>query len=301
MRTAHLLLTLAIVVAVPGCGCLAMTYHDVAAWTDRHWSAEKAWRARKWMYANIPCRRSFKTGFKAGYRFANGGYDSCEPPQLRHYWRVNGLTESERQNAQAWSDGFTHGTVAAQQDHAVGPSAFEMAAMQPPAGVPDVRYLTPPQAPNAMDEGAGHEFSPTVPPPTPYEVPPTRRESRYAPNTMPPSPSRGVEMAPPPPAPGVEMVPPPSTQPPSGVPAPNAVPQPFAPPGGALAPGFRVPPSPVTVSEGSPGIGSLRTVIPLQLAPPAEPAPVQFSPAQAGTPPRQAMQAADWQLPLIRD
>jgi hypothetical protein len=296
MKTAYLLLTLAVVTAVPGCGCLAMTCHNVAAWTGRHWSAEKAWRERKWMYADIPCRGSFKTGFKAGYRFANGGYDSCEPPALRHYWRIGGLTESERQNAQAWSDGFTHGTVAAQQDHAVGPSALDMAAMQPPAGVPDVRYLTPPETPNAMDQGENFQFSPTVPPPTPYEVPQTQENFRYAPNTMPSLPAPNREMAPPPPAPGVEMAPPPST-----LPAPRVTPQRLSPPGGVSAPGDRVPPSPVTVSEGAPGIGSLRTAIHLQPAPPAEPAPPSYSPEQAGNPPRQATQAADWQLPIIRD
>ena len=139
----------------------------------------------------MPCRGSFKTGFKAGYRFANGGYDSCEPPQLRHYWRIGGLTESERLNAQAWSDGFTHGTVAAQQDHTAGLSALDMAARQPPEGVPDVRYYTPPQPPAEMGQDGGYPYSPNMQsppsfqesPPPGYGYPPMAGENfQYAPN-----------------------------------------------------------------------------------------------------------------------
>jgi hypothetical protein len=281
MKTAYLLLALAIATALPGCACVAMTCHDAAAWTSRHWSAEKAWRERKWMYADIPCRGSFKTGFKAGYRFANGGYDSCEPPALRHYWRIGGLTESERQNAQAWSDGFTHGTVAAQQDHAVGQSAFETAAMQAPPGVPDVRYFTPPQ-PNAMDQSDNVQFSPSMPPPTPYEVPQTEN-FRNAPMT-----------APPPPAPPSEAVPAQNNLSPPRVTLPP-------PPSSVPAPNVRPLPAHMPVSEGSPGIGSLGTLVRLQPAPAVEPGPTPFSPEQAGSPPRQATQAADWQLPIIRD
>jgi len=282
MKTAHLLLTLAIIAAVPGCACLATTCPDVAAWTDRHWSAEKAWRERKWMYADIPCRGSFKTGFKAGYRFANGGYDSCEPPALRHYWRIGGLTESERQNAQAWSDGFTHGTVAAQQDHAVGPSAFERAAMQPPAGVPDVRYLTPPQTRNTMDVGENFNFPfiPSMPPPRPYEVPQTEN-------------FRNSLMTVPPPAPASEAAPAQNTLSTPVVPPP--------PPSSIPAPAVRSLPAPRPVSEGASETGSLRTTAHLQPVPPAESAAATFSPEQPGIPPRQATQAADWQLPLIRD
>ncbi len=136
MKHAQLLVVLAVFTVLPGCGYLVCGYQNVAGWTSRQWSADKAWRVRKWMYADMPCRGSFKAGFKAGYRFANGGYDSCEPPQYRHYWRIGSLTDTERLNAQAWSDGFTHGTVAAQQDHAAAPSALDMASMQPPEGFP---------------------------------------------------------------------------------------------------------------------------------------------------------------------
>ncbi len=159
MKAAQLILMLAVFTVLPGCGYLVCGYHDVAGWTSRQWSAEKAWQSRKWIYADMPCRGSFKAGFKAGYRFANGGYDSCEPPQYRHYWRIGGLTETERLNAQAWSDGFTHGTVAAQQDHAVGPSALDTAAMQPPPGVPDVRYYSPPQMSPDMGLGSNQDLA----------------------------------------------------------------------------------------------------------------------------------------------
>ena len=159
MRAARLFLLVAALSALPGCGYLVNGYYQAAGWTTRQWSAEKAWRIRKWMYADMPCRGSFKAGFKAGYRFANGGYDSCEPPQYRHYWRVGSMSKSERDNAQAWSDGFTHGTVAAQQDHAEGVSALDSAAMQPPPGVPDVRYYSPP-ANNEMSDAGGYQPSP---------------------------------------------------------------------------------------------------------------------------------------------
>jgi hypothetical protein len=303
MKIAQVLLTLAIITALPGCGGLVMTYHDVAAWSGRHWSAEKAWRVRRWMYADIPCRGSFKSGFKAGYRFASGGYDSCEPPQLRHYWRIGRLTESERQNAQAWSDGFTHGTVAAQQDHAVGPSALDMAAMQPPEGVPDVRYYVPPQTPTEMGQGGGFQYSPNAqsPPPfqqstTPgYQFPPTTSENfQYAPN------GANLQYSPPPvvpPSPASEAVPA-SSSPSSSSPV-----APLPPPAPASLPAADIQslPSPMTASEGSPGIGNSPTAGTLQPAPPAEPAPESLPQQQAASPPPQATQAADWEMPLIRD
>src|SRR5438105_2776556 len=81
----------------------------------QNWSAGKAWRARKWMYDDIACRGSFKDGFKAGYRFACGGCDSCDPPAALKSAK-NGGPSGDRDKAQAWSDGFTHGTLAARQD-----------------------------------------------------------------------------------------------------------------------------------------------------------------------------------------
>lgn len=338
MKTAHklaqLFVTLAVLTALPGCGYLAMSCHEVGAWTSRHWSAEKAWHSRHWMYADIPCRGSFKAGFKAGYRFASGGYDSCEPPQLRHYWRIGGLTESERQNAQAWSDGFTHGTVAAQQDHAVVPSTLDMAAMQPPAGVPDVRYYTPPQmSPDMMSPdmtgGGGFQYPPNAQPqiPSPYQVQapapyeeqassgyqfqqaPAGANFQYSPAAGPMSyaPNGAAVQygggSVPPPAPASEAAPAPYGAPvPYAVPAPNGMPlpppAPISEPAAAADP--RYPQAPVTLSEGSPGIGSLRMAANLQPAPPAE--AEQWLPRQsAANPPRQATQAADWELPIIRD
>jgi hypothetical protein len=315
MKTAQLILTLAALTLLPGCGYLVCGYHNAAAWTSRQWSAEKAWRARKWMYADIPCRGSFKSGFKAGYRFACGGYDSCEPPQYRHYWRIGGLTESERQNAQAWSDGFTHGTVAAQQDHAVTPSALDTAAMQPPPGVPDVRYLEPPQMPAGTDMSLGGSYqymqngpSPQYwqngPSPAPYEeqtIPgngypsPMSQYDQFTPGQQsfpaPPS-GGGMPYAPPtvpPPAPASEAMPS------SAGPAPSGVPKP--PPAPAAAAEYF--PTRMMASEAYPGLGNVGPVANLQPAPPAESLP-QAVPQAIGPPP-QATQAADWELPLIRN
>ncbi len=109
---------------------------------------EQAWRFRKWMFEGVACKGSFKAGFKAGYRFASCGGDACEPPVPLHYWRINGCTNSDRANARAWCDGFTHGTLAAQQDGSAGMGALDQAAAQPPVGIPDVNYYYP----NAGDE-----------------------------------------------------------------------------------------------------------------------------------------------------
>src|ERR1700685_4623527 len=274
----QLLSTWALVASFSGCAGLVMTYHDVAASVSRHWSAEKAWRGRKWVDADIPCRCSFKTGFKAGYRFACGGCECSQPPALRHYWRIGGLTESERANAQAWSDGFNHGSLAGQQDHGWGagpeagpsePGPFETPGMQPPQspwGIPQGGYFMPPQMPNGQ----------MPPPQMPGQMPngmenyPTSPNMAYPPQTAPPAPWGGGEMAPPP-APGMEVTPPMSTVPPAS--------------GGLrpFFPGAAPPPAPaasmpgVTLSEGAPAFGPM-TAIPLQPAPPAEPGPAPFSP-----------------------
>jgi hypothetical protein len=301
MKTARLLLALGILTALPGCGWLVTSYHDATAWTSRQWSAEKAWRVRKWMYADIPCRGSFKSGFKAGYRFASGGYDSCEPPQLRHYWRIGELTASERRNAQAWSDGFTHGTLAAQQDHAASPSALDAAAMQPPEGVPDVRYYVPPQMSNEMDQGAPYSYAPNWQPPASFQVPPGYEDPQTN-GSFPSIPSAGnFQNMPggsnylyspptgPPPAPASEAMP-----------GPSLMPYPPPAPGSQPAAEGQYRPGPMTTSEGSPGIGSLRTADNIQPAPPAESLPQQDLPQQAVGSPPQATQATDWELPLIR-
>jgi hypothetical protein len=303
MKTARILLTLITLAALPGCGYLVGTYNDVSAWTSRQWSSEKAWRARKWMYADMPCRGSFKSGFKAGYRFANGGYDSCEPPQLRHYWRIGNLTESERENAQAWSDGFTHGTLAAQQDHAVGTSAFEMAAMQPPAGVPDVRYYNPPQM-NEMSEGAQMPYSPypeSAPqsqgPPPGYQFPPTASES--APNAGNPSyapanaPNLQYSPPPVPPAPASEAMPT-RTSRPSFVAPPPA-------PASLPTTDVQIVPNAMTLSEAAPGVGNRPVSGTFPPAPAAEPGPESYPRQGMSLMPPQATQTADWELPLIRN
>jgi hypothetical protein len=328
MKTARFFLLVVLLAALPGCGYLINGYYQATGWTSRQWSSEKAWRVRKWMYADMPCRGSFKAGFKAGYRFANGGYDSCEPPQMRHYWRVGNLSESERQEAQAWSDGFTHGTVAAQQDHTAGVSALDTAAMQPPPGVPDVQYYQPP-APNAMSDTGGYPYAPgpydqsaygQAPyGQTPYEQNPDGQsrmpyeegmpQGSYqpsGPNYFPSMPGQGnVEYAPngqnfqyapasvPPPAPASEAAP--NGARPQGMPLP-----PPAPPGQpAVNAGYL--PNQMMASSGAPGIGSLQTVGNLQPAPPAEISGPSFPSRPPLGPPGAIAQPTEWQMPVLRD
>ena len=318
MKIAKALLTLAFLGLLPGCGLIESSYYHTSDWTSRHWSAEKAWWNRRWIYADMPNRGSFKAGFKAGYRFACGGYDSCEPPQYRHYWRFGGLTESERQNARAWSDGFTHGTIAAQQDHAAGPSALDTAAMQPPPGVPDVRYYTPP-APNEMSDFGGSQYGPTGQSPQSYTGQPYEGQAmpgyQYSPQTGYPT-GENFQYQPnmsnfqnvpggdnyqytppfvPPPAPASEAAPAYNGPPPQGPPTPPRAPgaQPSADAG--------FPSGPMMGSDWSPGIGSLRTVANLQPAPPAEPAIESMPQQPVARPPRPAAQPNEWELPMLRD
>ena len=107
---------------------------------------------RKWMYEDIPCESSFKAGFKAGYRFANCGGDSCTPPGPSHFWGADGMTEKDVQEAQAWCDGFTHGAMAAQQDGNQVASTLDAQSAQPPEGVPDVLYY---QGPGSLGQIGG--------------------------------------------------------------------------------------------------------------------------------------------------
>ena len=280
MKAAQLILMLAVFTVLPGCGYLVCGYHDIAGWTSRQWSAEKAWQSRKWIYADMPCRGSFKAGFKAGYRFANGGYDLCEPPQYRHYWRIGGLTETERLNAQAWSDGFTHGTVAAQQDHAVGPApstrppcsrrrAFPTSATIrrrkcPPtwawaAIVPAER--TGDAALRTAADDAGFRLSVADGPERPVRsgsgefpyAPIGNNNSQYSPPPIPvPAPASEAMPTPPSPAPGRGMPFPP--------PAPASVPT-------TAAEYF---PTRMMTSEAYPGVGNLTATVNPQSAPPAE-------------------------------
>ena len=312
MRAARLFLLVAALSALPGCGYLVNGCYQAAGWTSRQWSAEKAWRVRKWMYDDIPNRGSFKAGFKAGYRFANGGYDSCEPPQYRHYWRVGGLSKSERENAKAWSDGFTHGTVAAQQDNMAGVSALDTAAMQPPPGVPDLQYVTPPAANGMSDTGGypsmsydqsnmqygqppmqygdpsqGAQFDPNGPtyfqngvPAENFQFMPNGATDQYSP---PPTP---------PPAPASEAAP--SVHGPMPPPPPPA-------PGSHPAASMGYMPGSMMASSGAPGMGGLQTVSNLQPAPPAEmPAP-SYPATRASLPPSPIAQPTEWQLPIIRN
>jgi hypothetical protein len=330
MKTARLFLLVAAISALPGCGYLVNGYYQASGWTSRQWSAEKAWRARKWMYADIPCPGSFKAGFKAGYRFANGGYDSCEPPQMRHYWRVGHLSDTERQNAQAWSDGFTHGTVAAQQDHTAGVSALDTAAMQPPPGVPDLQYVTPPPT-NEMSDSGGYQYSPygqspygqlpygQLPygqtpygqSPMPYDesqsqgsqfVPPGQTYFPYGPNPGNPqfAPSgQPYEYSPSPYSP--PQVPPPA---PASEAAPsNSGSMPLPPPAPASQPAANLGyvPNGMMASEGSPGLGSLQTVGNLQPAPPAEMGGPSMRTSPSILPPSPIAQPTEWQLPVTRD
>jgi hypothetical protein len=130
---------LALAVACLGGGCVS-DLNYCAHCVNRWWTTDQAWRNREWMFEDIPCASSFEAGFKAGYRFANCGGDSCQPPGPSHFWSASGMTDQDRRDAQAWSDGFTHGTMAAQQDGNVVASALDAQTARPPEGVPDVYY-----------------------------------------------------------------------------------------------------------------------------------------------------------------
>jgi hypothetical protein len=314
MKTARLFLLVAAISALPGCGYFVNGYYQASGWTSRQWSAEKAWRARKWIYADLPCPGSFKAGFKAGYRFANGGYDSCEPPQMRHYWRVGHLSDTERQNAQAWSDGFTHGTVAAQQDHTAGVSALDTAAMQPPPGVPDLQYVTPPPT-NEMSDAGGYQNSPYGQ--SPYGQSPMPSDEsqsqnpqfmpgqsyfpygsnsgnfQFAPNGQPYEYSPGPYSPPavPPPAPASEAAPTNNGQ--------MTLPPPA--PGGQPTTNLGYLPNGMMASSGSPGVGTLQTVGNLQPAPAAEMGGPSLPASRPALPPSPIAQPTEWQLPVMRE
>jgi hypothetical protein len=273
---------LAVAVAI-GSGCHSSDWMmDRALGKSKTWSAEKAWRSHRWMFIDVPCESSFKAGFKAGYRFACGGYDSCEPPVPNRYYRINGLTADDRQAAQAWSDGFTHGTLAAQQESMSAPSELDAAAAQPPEGTPDVRYVNPPA--NGFDPFGG---VPTQMPPgnfAPGSFVPGDAASENSPMQMAPqiSPNGNYEGTPytAPPAPPAE---------PSG-------PSSFGPPPIELGP----PPPPEAPSGRRAGIDGLRNMVPPEptAAPGTTIAPAP--PAIFGNRGRIA-QPNDWQMPIMRD
>ncbi|HEV3304703.1 MAG TPA: hypothetical protein VG055_33940 [Planctomycetaceae bacterium] len=134
-------LALALAVACAGAGCISEANY-CATWIHQSLTTNKAWRNRKWMYEGIACESSFKAGFKAGYRFASCGGDSCQPPGTSHFWSAGGITEEDQRESQAWCDGFTHGALAAQQDGNATVSALDEQTAQPPAGVPEVYYYS---------------------------------------------------------------------------------------------------------------------------------------------------------------
>jgi len=130
---------LAFAVACLGGGCVS-DINYCANYVHQWWTTDQAWSSRKWMYEDVPCESSFKAGFKAGYRFANCGGDSCQPPGPSHFWSAGGMTEQDQREAQAWCNGFTHGTMAAQQDGNVVVSALDAQTAKAPQGVPEVYY-----------------------------------------------------------------------------------------------------------------------------------------------------------------
>ncbi len=136
-------LAFALVVVCASAGCVS-EINSCATWVHQSWTTDKAWRCRKWMYEGIDCGSSFKAGFKAGYRFANCGGDSCQPPGPSHFWCTGGMTEEDQRKAQAWCDGFTHGTLAAQQDGNTKASALDAQSAQPPENTPEVYYYSTP-------------------------------------------------------------------------------------------------------------------------------------------------------------
>jgi hypothetical protein len=134
-------LVIAVGVAWLAAGCVS-ELNSCATWVEQTYVTNRAWRDRKWMYEGIACESSFKAGFKAGYRFANCGGDVCQPPGPSHFWFASGMTEQDQRDAQAWCDGFTHGSLAAQQDGNTTASTLDAQTAQPPEGVPDVLYYS---------------------------------------------------------------------------------------------------------------------------------------------------------------
>jgi hypothetical protein len=259
-------LKLGILMACIGSGCGSV---------HQYWTTESAWRSRKWMYEGIDCQSSFKAGFKAGYKFANCGGDSCSPPGPHHFWSAGGMTEEDQRNAQAWCDGFTHGTMAAQQDGAATPSALDAQTALPPEGVPDVNYYANPNAfspmgsPQAMgqfgpgqgapDQFSQNQFAPGQLPSGQFPSGQYWSEAApVAPTTMPPAPiTSTIEPAR---TPSDKVTFPPAA-PPSEAPEPQSTSK-------AAQPG-RVP-----SSIASPGVGSLRTMLDSELPRAPRPAAV---------------------------
>jgi hypothetical protein len=316
-------LVLAMAATSLGAGCSQVNY--CADCAHQWWTTNQAWKSRAWMYEGIACESSFKKGFKAGYRFANCGGDSCQPPGPSHFWSSGGMTEQDQRDAQAWCDGFTHGTLAAQQDGNVAASALDSQTAQPPQGVPDVYYYSNLGGPTASGGW-----------------PPPNGQSPTAANW--PIANSGIQ----PPAyqqfPTTEAMPGGMTMPIGADPNAAGAMSSYGPPG-ALSSGptaYLPPPAPpsepmdlpqngggtpTTRYHGSaafPGIGSLRTMMPAEGDVQRQPAPVptvvapdpapvnqpnttppshsaERAPSSLPTPAVPSAAAPQWQLPVIRD
>jgi hypothetical protein len=317
---------LALVMSCAGAGCVSEV-NSCAAWVHQTWTTDKAWRCRKWMYEGIDCGSSFKAGFKAGYRFANCGGDSCQPPGPSHFWFANGMTEEDQREAQAWCDGFTHGTLAAQQDGNTAASALDAQTAQPPENVPDVYYYTNPSGFGGIgsQESVG-QFAPGQPAPQPYSPAPLATEAM--PTTPPASPSWSTAAAPsdiayPPAAPASEAIELPVGQ--TGTPSKRYS-------GSAVLPGIgslrtMVGPNSERPSAsrapslerniGSPPSSTSAVTVPPAPAAPAPNTPLPYAPnSSAAVAPKGVLEAApstlptpsigsappaQWELPIIRD
>jgi hypothetical protein len=320
-----------LVLVCVGAGCLSEV-NSCASWIHQSWTTDKAWRCRKWMYEGIDCGSSFKAGFKAGYRFANCGGDSCQPPGPSHFWFANGMTDEDQREAQAWCDGFTHGTLAAQQDGNTAASMLDAQTAQPPENVPDVYYYPNQDGSNPGEIGSigsPQSLDPFAPgQPAPNSVSP----APLATGMMPPAPqslSNGStaaapsDVAYPPAAPAAEaielpiqkgtstthysgssafpgigslrtMVGPNSPGQLSGLPSPSADRSLNPMPRSATA--VTVPPAP--------GPPFPRSLIPYPPSPSASVAPKGASEAVPSTLPTPSIRVApapQWELPIIRD
>jgi hypothetical protein len=214
------------------------------------------------MYCGVPCKSSFKAGFKAGYRFANCGGDACQPPGPSHFWSAGGMTEQDQRDARAWCDGFTHGTLAAQQDGNAMASGLDAQTAQPHEGVPDVYYYSGPGGIGAIGSSQGMgEFAQGQAAPAPYfpgQFPP----DAFSPGTTPFANSMTAPNRPGP-SPWSTAAAPADVAYPSAAPPPDAI---------EVRPGNA--PTSSTHYLGSPafpGIGSLRAPISAQPVAPSNP------------------------------
>ena len=304
-------LALVLAVACAGAGCTSEANY-CATWIHQSWTTNKAWRSRKWMYEGIACESSFKAGFKAGYRFANCGGDSCQPPGPSHFWSTGGVTEEDQRESQAWCDGFTHGTLAAQQDGNAMVSALDAQTAQPPAGVPEVYYYSGLGAsasmgsPQGMGEFGQGQFAPGEYPAGQYSPAPSPPEP-WAANRSTAAPS---DVAHPPAAPASESMDRPTGNAPSpapryhgsaafsGIGSLRAMVGPSSSvarlPDDASAAAVPPAPAPASAHKASPYVANS----PIAVSPKGTSEAV---PSTLPTPSIQSAPAPQWELPIIRD